>query len=103
MVQTINNHQSWPSLQQTSLDKCHTATANHRQGKPDSYPSMEVQKKTSYPSMHGKRHCIKGAARAQNSGISMGVRKGHYKISRAGVEPATTILQEASQGIKCMA
>ena len=35
MVQTINNHQSWPGLQQIPLDKCQSATANYRQGKPD--------------------------------------------------------------------
>ena len=35
MVQIINNHQSWPSLQQTPLGKHQSATANHRSGKPD--------------------------------------------------------------------
>ena len=29
--------------------------------------------------MHSKRHCIKGAARAQNSGIVVGVRSAQYK------------------------
>ena len=28
-----NNHQSWPSLQQTTLNKHQSATANHRPGK----------------------------------------------------------------------
>ena len=35
MVQIINSHQSWPSLQQTPLDKYQSTTANHRQRKPD--------------------------------------------------------------------
>ena len=35
MVQTINNHQSQPSLQQTPLNKHQSEMANHRPGKPD--------------------------------------------------------------------
>ena len=35
MVQIINNHQSWQSLQQTSLGKHQSATVYHRPGKPD--------------------------------------------------------------------
>ena len=93
MVQIMNSHQSWPSLQQTPLGKHQSATANHRLGKPGtlsqhvnayqtSYPCMQVQ--TSYPSMHSKGHCIKGAARAQISGIAetaemaVGVRRAQY-------------------------
>ena len=35
MVQITNNHQSWPSLQLTPLNKNQLVTANHRPGKPD--------------------------------------------------------------------
>ena len=54
---------------------------------------------TSYPSMYSKRHCIKGATRAQNAAVAVGVRRAQYKkTSRAGAEPPTTTLQEARQG-----
>ena len=74
MVQTINNHQSQPSLQQTALDKHQSTTANHKLGKPDTlsqYASMKPDK----PSIHSKIHCKKGNVRAQNGGIAGGVRR----------------------------
>ena len=40
-------------------------------------PACKVQ--TSYPSMHSKSHCIKGAARTQNSGQAVGVRRTQYR------------------------
>ena len=33
MVQIMNKHQSWPSLQQTPLNKHQSETANQRPGK----------------------------------------------------------------------
>ena len=93
MVQIINNHQTWPSLQQTPFNKCQSETANHRPGKPDKlsqHASAKTQAiiackvQTSYPSTHSKGHCIKGAARGQNSGIAetveiaVGVRRAQY-------------------------
>ena len=121
MVQIINNHKSWPSLQQAPLNKHQSATANYRPGKPDilsKHASLKPDKlsqhakhrqaipackaQTSYPSMHNRSHCIKGAARAQNSGmvetakIAVGVRRAQYrKISRA----STVTLEEARQGM----
>ena len=76
-----------------------------------SYPSMQVQNKTSLsqhakcrqanPVCIAKGHYIKGAARALNSKIAVGVRRAHYKkTGRAGAEPATTTLWEARQGTR---
>ena len=53
MVQTINNHQSWPSLQQTPLDKLQSATADHRPGKQDMLP-QHAPVKPDIPSQHAK-------------------------------------------------
>ena len=51
--------------------------------------------------MHSKRHCIKGAARAQKAAVAVGVRRAQYKkSSRAGTELATTTLQEARQSTR---
>ena len=62
-------------------------------------PACKVQ--TSYPSMHRKGHCIKGAARAQKGAVAVGVRRAQYKkTSRVGAEPATTTLLEARQGTR---
>ena len=40
MVQSINNHQSRPSLQQTPLNKHQSETVNHKPGKPDKLPQQ---------------------------------------------------------------
>ena len=51
----INNNQSWPSLQQTSLNWHKSAAANHRPGKPDTI-SQHASVKLDTLSQHAK--CI---------------------------------------------
>ena len=53
MVQIINNHQSWPSLQQTPLNKHQTATANQKPEKPDTL-SQHASAKPDMLSQHAK-------------------------------------------------
>ena len=104
VVQIINNHQSWPILQQTPLNKHHLATANHRPGKPDTlsqHASVKpdtLSQYASHPSMHSKSHCIEGAARAQNSGQTVGVRRTQY---RGSAEPVLQHLGKLGKA-QCM-
>ena len=84
-MQTINNNQSWPSLQQIPQNKCQSETVIQRPGNPDilshhasaktrqAIPTCKAQ--TSYPDMHNKNHCIKGAASKQ----AVGVRRTQYR------------------------
>ena len=53
MVQIINSHQSWPSLQQTPFGKHQSETANHMPGKPDKI-SQHVSAKPDMLSQHAK-------------------------------------------------
>ena len=53
MIQIINNHQSWPSLQQTPLGKHQSETANHRSGTSDKL-SQHASAKTDMLSEHAK-------------------------------------------------
>ena len=53
MVQIINNHQSWPSLQQTPLGEHQSEIANHRLGKPDKL-SQHASVKPDMLSQHAK-------------------------------------------------
>ena len=93
MAQIINNHKSQPSLQETpciSTNQKQPITGQESQKAilpckcktRHAIPACQVH--TSYPSMNSKRHCIKGAARVQNSGIAetaekgVGVRRAQY-------------------------
>ena len=53
MVQIINNHQSWPGLQQTPLGKHQSEIANHRPGKTDT-ASQHASAKPDMLSQHAK-------------------------------------------------
>ena len=101
-VQIMNSHQShpWICTSQSQTRKArHTIPACKCETR-QAIPACKAQ--TSCPSMHIKCHCIKRAAKAQNSGIAetakivVGVRRAQYKkICRAN----TTTLQEARQGL----
>ena len=78
----INNHQSWPSLQQIPLDKHQSETTNHKARQIIQVYKCETRNtmptcmmETSYPSMYSKGTVQKELQDPRTVGVAVGIRR----------------------------